>query len=352
MSPVVDVVIPVHSESRPVERAVSSITGSTAADVRITVICHGIDPAPVAERVRHPRVRVIQHVDGVASAAGPVNAGLAIADARYVSRLDSDDWFEPGAIDRWLQEAEKTDADVIIAPLRGESAEPLYAPLTRPFRHRRLDAVKDRLAYRTAPFGLIRRRTLEALDARYTPSLKVGEDLEIGLKLWFLSRRVDLAVHAPCYVVGADAADRTTEVTMPVADELEASARLLHLDWVLRLSRDEKLAVAVKLARIHVLGALAKRPTAGQWSSEDVGQLRSFLGELAGFSPTVLRPFSRSDRTLLERAGSAAVGEDLADAIAEHSASSAIDSVLSREWASNFSRESTFRRYVRYRLPR
>lgn len=352
MNPVVDVVVPVHSESRPVERAVSSITGSTDADVRVTVVCHGIDPASIAERVRHPRVRVIQHVDGVASAEGPVSAGLAIADARYVTRLDSDDWFEPGAIDAWLREAERTDADVVIAPLRWESADPLYSPLTRPFRHRRLNAVTDRLAYRTAPFGLIRRSTLDTLDARYTPSLKVGEDLEIGLKLWFLARRVDLAVHAPCYVVGADASDRTTEVTMPVAEELGATRRVLGLDWVLRLTPAEKHAIAVKLARIHVLGALSKRPSAGQWSAADLDCLRSLLAELSAFSPNVLRPFSRSDRRLLERAGSATTGEELAEALAEHSRSSATDRVLTRDWAANFSRESTFRRYVRYRLPR
>lgn len=352
MNPVVDVIVPVHSASRPVERAVGSVTGSTRADVRITVVCHGIDPAPIEERVRHASVRVISHVDGVASAAGPVNSGLALADARYVSRLDSDDWFEPGAIDAWLAAAEKHNSDVVIAPLRWGSAAPLHSPLTRPLKHTRLNAVKDRLAYRTAPFGLIRRDTLDLLGARYTPELKVGEDLEIGLQLWFLSHRVDVAVHSPCYVVGADATDRNTEVRLSVADELEATSRILERDWTSALSRADRHAIAVKLTRIHVLGALVKRPAPGDWSPDDLRALHAVLARLTRFDPGVFAPFSRADRALLECARSDVDVHTLVAAIHAQKSASRQDALLTRGWALNLERESTLRRYLRYRLPR
>lgn len=348
----VDVIIPVHNTSRPVERAVESVTAERLPGVRVTVVCHGVDPQAVGDRVRHRSVRVISHVDGVASAAGPMNAGLAQADADYVSRLDSDDWFERGALTRWLAHADASSADVVIAPLRPDRGKPLYAPLTRPFRHSRLDGVRDRLAYRTAPFGLIRREALDRLDAGYTPGLRVGEDLEIGLKLWFLAGRIDLAVDAGSYVVGDDQTDRTTETTMTVAEELGAAQRLVRQEWVHSLDASARRSIAVKILRIHVLAAALKRGGNHHWSTADLEDLARVSAELIELSPSVLRPFSRADSGLLRTLADRPSEAELGTAIRTHAEASRLDGTLSATIAGNFDRESTIRRYVRYRLPR
>jgi len=352
MRPFVDVVIPVHSAERPIERAVESATHGTGAEVRVTVVCHGLARSEIARRVADARVRVVQHDDGVASPAGPMNAGFALADAVYVSRLDSDDWFEPGALAAWMAVAQSTNADAVIAPIRWGEAPPHYAPLTRPFTHAKLDPVRDRVAYRTAPFGLLRRQTLTRLDARFTEGLVVGEDLEIGLKLWFLSHRVDLAVHAPSYVVGDDAMDRTTEVRRPLEHELAASQRVIQQEWLQRLSRGARRAIAIKIVRIHVLGALRARPTANLWADADIVYLGSLLDDLEKLAPGLLAVFTRAETQLISLLRDSPTQQQCETAISRFGSARGLDTLLTRNLLSNGDRESTLRRYLRYRLPR
>src|SRR5690606_14077459 len=130
-------------------------------------------------------------------------------------------------------------------------------PRTRPGRIRDLDLVQDRLAYRTAPLGLLRRQTLVDLDllsgtgeGPLTPGLATGEDVELSLRLAASGERIDYAVDLPPYVIGTGVAgglrvphepaaeiteqvvERTTHIRRPVADELAAHARLVDLRWV------------------------------------------------------------------------------------------------------------------------
>lgn len=352
MTPSVDVIIPVHSVSRPIERAVASVSSAHLGGGRIIVVCHGVDVDQIEARVGQPAVRVVSHTDGIASAAGPMNAGLAQSDAEYISRLDSDDWFDTDALRQWVKHAEASSPDVVIAPLRPDSGRPLYAPLTRPFRHARLDGVKDRLAYRTAPFGLIRRATIDRLDAHFTPGLRVGEDLEFGLKLWFLARRIDLAARAGCYVVGDDQWDRTTEASMTIAEELGAAGHLVQQEWVHSLPADARRSIAVKILRIHVLGAVLRRGPAHAWSATDLADVTRITADLVGMSPHVLRPFSRADARLLRIVADGSSSAELQNAVGTHSAAPRADTILSDSVSGTFDRESTLRRYARYRLPR
>jgi hypothetical protein len=265
-----------------------------------------------------------------------------------VSRLDSDDRFAPRAIDGWLESAQ-SGADVVIAPLSIGGAAPIHAPLTRPFRHRRLDPVRDRLAYRTAPFGLIRRRYLEALGVRYTPRLQVGEDLELGLALWNGSARVDFAHTAPPYIVEDDARERTTEVTRPLADELEASRRLLHLAWFEALPEPRRRAIVVKLARIHLLEAIRRRATS-TWDRDDREVLITTLAAFDRVGGHWRRPFSIAERAVLDAASDRAVtGIEFGELVSRRP--SRLESLLAPGISANLDRESTLRRRVRYQLP-
>src|SRR6478672_9704030 len=222
-APFLDVIVPVHSASRPVERAVRSVlTDAAAGEVRVSVIAHGIDPASV-DRVDDPRVRILAHVDGLRSAAGPMNAGLDAATADYVCRLDSDDVWEPGALDAWMSVLRAGEVDMLIPRLRVEGRPDDRNPLTRPWRRRRLDPVADRLLSRTAVFGPIRRSYLQATGARYAHGLEVGEDLLFGLRLYFGGGRIDALLSSPGLLVLDDAADRVTGAPRPVAGELRAT---------------------------------------------------------------------------------------------------------------------------------
>ena len=74
-TPLVDLVIAVHSTERPIERAVRSVLAHTDAPTRVTVAVHEVDPTGISDRLgdlaRDDRVRLLPYSDGLRSPAGP-----------------------------------------------------------------------------------------------------------------------------------------------------------------------------------------------------------------------------------------------------------------------------------------
>ena len=86
----------------------------------------------------------------------------------------------------------------------------------RRFHRGDLDPVRDRLAYRTAPLGLLKRETVERLGLRFPEGLPTGEDQAFSARLWFEGRGLRYAAGAPRYVVGADAVTRVSTTPRPL----------------------------------------------------------------------------------------------------------------------------------------
>ena len=115
--------------------------------------------------------------------------------------------------------AERPDAAIAQIRLQGQTLMP--NPLVRLGRRRRLDAARDRLFYRTAPLGLFRTARMRELGLRMLEGVRVGEDFEFGIRLWAQGGRIDLLRGAGAYVIGEDAAERTTLGVMTVSERLE-----------------------------------------------------------------------------------------------------------------------------------
>ncbi|WP_069385644.1 glycosyltransferase family A protein [Cellulosimicrobium cellulans] len=302
----VDVVIAVHSPERCVERAVGSVLYGTSSPVRVTVVAHDLDPAVVVGRLgglaRDARVRVVGFVDGVRSPAGPFNHGLDLASAAYTSVLGSDDLLEPGAVDSWLARARRDDADVVVARQRHGGGRPIRTPVTRPWRTRSLDAVRDRLAYRSAPLGLVSRSRFGGL--RFTSGVAVGEDVAYVAELWFGGARVSLD-RGPAYVVMDDAADRTTMEARSVDAELAYLD--VALDVASGLDAAQRTALATKLLRVHVFGVVHNRPEPSFWQMDARRDLAIAAAKILEAAPDAAAPLSRADHELLRAITDAAV---------------------------------------------
>lgn len=343
----VDVVVPVHSTARPIGRAVASaLDGAAPGEVRVVVVCHGvrsdaigalIDPAHL------PHCALVPFTDGVPSAAGPKNAGLAAATAPYVALLDSDDHYEPGALSAWLQHATRRSSDVLFPPVVTEHGVLVRSPRVRPRRTAGLDLVRDRLAYQTAHRGLVRRSLLKDAEIRMTPGLPVGEDLAFSTKLYAVAGRLDRAVDVPAYVLTTGRPDQVTGELRPVRTELAAAAGLLQEPWLHALPSASRRAIAVKVVRVHVLDAVLRRPRVEDWAAGDVAWLRDLLAGYRALAPGVLRPFSRADRALLDAVTTAATVDDLAAAARHRLAVRGADWVLTPRLRDNADRESTLR---------
>lgn len=274
--PSVDVVIAAHDPSRRVDRAVASALSGSDGEVRVTVVSHG-RPADDFAAVLGPhlgdaRVRVVEFSDGIRSPAGPFNHGIGLADAEYVSIMGSDDFLEDQAMVTWLAHARSQRTDYLMPVLRDQDGGAWRDPLTRPRRHDRLDLVRDRLAYRAAPLGLIRRSSIPS-PTPLTPGLETGEDIELGLLLCIVAERIDVGVGLPAYVIGGDAPQRVTLDTRSAAEEFRALACLSARAWITRLSLRQRRAVAIKLWRMNVIPAIVTR-AGTQWASADLAALK------------------------------------------------------------------------------
>lgn len=306
-SPLVDVVIATHSLRRQVERAVRSVLdGSGDLDVRVTLVCHGLAAEEVAGRLSpatrsDPRVRLIEHHDGLASPAGPFTAGLEAATAPWVSIMGSDDRLAPGALRSWLAVAARTGAEVVLAQVELDGRR-VATPPTRvrpgpsPRRTQGLDLVRDRLAYRSAPLGLLSRAAVARTGARLLPGAQTGEDLPFTTRL-YEGARVALATGTP-YLVGTDAGDRATAVPRPVAEELVGVAAVLADPWFRALPHDRRVAVATKLLRVHVFGTVLNRPEADWWTPAEREELARITGELLAAAAGA-GALSRADHDLI-----------------------------------------------------
>ncbi|WP_160317616.1 glycosyltransferase [Arthrobacter sp. RIT-PI-e] len=319
-------VIAVHSASRPIEEAVRSLLDGglrvgQVGGLRITVVCHNISEETIAARIPdHHRslVRFLELKDGIASPAGPLNHGLAHATGRYVGVMGSDDAVEGGSISGWASVAERHASDAVIAPERHADGRKIRTPVLRPGRRHRLDPIKDRLSYRTAPLGLIRRSELARLGLRFTPGLPTGDDQEFTSRLWFGGGRIDYARGAGHYVVGAAAADRVTFARRPVEAELEFATKLVEGDWFQGRSSADRRAIIVKLVRVHVFGLVQTRFDSGGWSADDRAELATLLSGLLKHAPSALDPLSVADhrlvRAILDPSVGAAGLQELASA--------------------------------------
>ncbi len=283
-----EIIIGVHSPSRPVERAVSSLL-ENQRDVLVTVIAHNLDTGVVTERLgplaSDRRVRVLELADGVRSPANAFNFGLDNAVGEFVGLLGSDDELAPGAVDSWLGLAEDHGADVVIAPIRRVESGAVPAPRVRPHRISGLDGDRDRLFERTAPLGLWRRGRFT--DLRFTEGLPRGVDQVFGLHLWFSGATVLFDPTSPPYREHDDQRDRVTKGGGPAIDDLSYLGAIEADPVFSSMSRAAKRAVAAKILRVHVIGSISTRIGAQGLDEADRRTFAEVWERLGGWAPGV-----------------------------------------------------------------
>lgn len=309
-SPDVDVVIPVHTPARPIRRAVSSVLDTTAA-VRVTVVAHNTDPEAISANLgdlgTRPEVRVVSLQDGIPSPAGPMNHGIALAEAPYFSVMGSDDELEPGALDSWLAVARSTGATTVIPRVRvDEAAEP--TPPRRRGRVRELDVDKDRLSYRCMPLGLIDRTRFP--DLRFTPGLESGEDLEFTAELWFTGAHIAYDRAGPAYVGHDDAVDRVTRTVRPLSADFAFLDIVAAKPWYRAASRSARRGFGVKNLRLHLMDAVASRLDAPGGIAAYRAELLDTAAAIERMSPGATALLCRADRKVLRELETSAPSAD------------------------------------------
>lgn len=374
MSQSIEVVIPVHDVQRPFKRAVSSALEQRAelsglgVELRVTVVLHNLgDAAPGVSAGGQSQagnefdgVTWLVCDDGVRSPAGPRNLALDESSATFLSFLDSDDYLEAGSLAAWWKAAQPDSASVVIAPLRTPEGSILPAPRIRPSKPAVLDPLKDGLSYRSVPYGLLRRSVLADIGFRYAEGLRTGEDIEATLRLWFRSRPVRYPYGAPAYHQTDDSgAGRVTSTLTNLADEFQWLERLLVSEWLQQAALSERRAVALKILRVHGIGALLRRGArAGAdgvqddalWNEAERSYWADISSRLYAFAGGSLPELSRRDAELTQAAAAAADVQSLRTAVERHRSAGRLGDLVPAAPAAILSRDSVLRHYLAERL--
>lgn len=354
-TPTLDVVIAVHDPRRDVGRAVASAISDPTPGIRVVVVCHGIRADSIAAQLPNAGpslLRVIEFADGIRSPAGPFNAGLDAAAADYVMVMGSDDFLEAGAVAAWRERARVDRPDVLIVEQRTQAGHLIPTPLVRPRRSRKLSTVRDRLFSRTAPLALMRRGLLDELGLRFSVGLATGEDIAFSSRLWAEARRIDLARHAPRYVIGSDAIERVSGGPVPILELLKPVLRTLDLEWVGKLDRPVARSLGIKLLRVHLLTTVLMHPDAADWNDEARASLSEVLHGIDSLVPNSSVALPRADQRLLHSLRDVTGSDAIARAIGSRQAASRWDSIMPSNLLRAFDRESTPTRYFTYALDR
>lgn len=368
MSQSIEVVIPVHETSRPLERGLRSVLAQRAdlaeqgVVLRATIACHNIPVEAVqgsvpAASAADDAVTWLGHDDGTRSPAGPRNAALDRSSATFLSFLDSDDYLEAGALAAWWKVAAVRGAAAVIAPLRTPEGTILRSPRIRPSKPAVLDAVRDGLAYRSVPYGLLRRESLLACGFRYAEGIAIGEDLEAALRLWFRGGRITYPYSAPAYhQTDASGEGRVTSAVRPMAEEFLWLDALVQTPWLLAAPIAERAAIALKLFRVHGVGALVRRgslpgsPAAPPWSGADRAAWAKVQTQLLNLAGGSLPALSRRDAALGRAAAVASDESQLRAAVVSYSRAGRLGELATDNPWSVFSADSVLRHYVAERL--
>lgn len=281
------VVIACNNPHRPLARAVASVLEGNAG-ATVMVVAHNTDlqelknsvPARYRDQIQWESCQ-----DGVKSSASPYNAGLAACRTPWVAILGSDDEFAPGAVASWQAIARKTGAAMVITrSLLGEKQAITRTPVRRPLPHKLADFVKDRLAYRSAPLGLMHLPTVRRLGVRFAPGVPVGSDIPFSVQL-FLQAPVAIQRSGPGYLIREDATDRVTYSPRPVKIQLEHVDALLDAPWLARVTPAQRHHIAIKTLRSHLFGLLYSRPDPAWWDAIERKDLADYTRKVLDFSP-------------------------------------------------------------------
>lgn len=291
LAPSIDVVIPVHTTTRPIRRAVSSVLAAQNPGVRALVVCHNIDASEIATNLHgidDERLVLMEHRDGIRSPAGPLNAGVRAAEADYVAFLGSDDEFGTSVLDSWS--AELRGQQLHIGQLIAENGTRIFAPAPRAGRFEHLDPVKDLLNYRTAPVGALVARALLTSSASpgFIEGVRTGEDIALGAFLWNTAQSITYSRYSDGYRIREDEHDRVSTESPALAVLLAPIVGLLAEPWLAGISGRARAALSAKLIRYQLLEPCRELARADRLHEADLREAVRVLTAWVEFSPRSL----------------------------------------------------------------
>jgi glycosyltransferase involved in cell wall biosynthesis len=200
----VTVVVPVFNTMPYLTETLDSLVSQSIGPDRMHVVAvdDGSDDGSGEELERyaaaHPGLFTVLHQPNSGGPAGPCNAGLDVAQGRYVFFLGSDDYLGEEALERMVDRADEWGSDVLCGRMVGVNDRYVSQRLYRedaedvPFPG-------ELLPYALSNTKLFRRALLEQHGIRYALDLRVGSDQPFTVEALHHAKRVSVLADYTCY---------------------------------------------------------------------------------------------------------------------------------------------------------
>ncbi len=114
----VSVVMAVYNAEKYLSKALDTVIAQTLKEIEIICVDDGSTDRSLMileeYRKKDNRIKVLRHLEKTDGAAAARNLGMAEASGKYLSFLDSDDFFEPDMLEKAYYKAEEDNSEVVV----------------------------------------------------------------------------------------------------------------------------------------------------------------------------------------------------------------------------------------------
>jgi poly(ribitol-phosphate) beta-N-acetylglucosaminyltransferase len=199
----VSVVIPMFNAGANLEDCLDSLLDQTLERERFEVLIlddgstDGSDVRADEWAKRHPELITVHHLAASGGPAHPRNVGIERSSGRYIQFLDSDDSLGPRALERLLEVADESDADIVLPKLSCNFRGVHHPIFRKTVTHRTLADYP--LMQNANVSKLVRREFLFANNVRFPEGPQYIEDTTFCLLAYAHAKSVAVVGDTACY---------------------------------------------------------------------------------------------------------------------------------------------------------
>lgn len=258
------IIIPVYNRESTIEQTIESIENQTIKDFEILTVDDGSSDnsknviKKLMEKYRNIRY-IYQENAGVSSAR---NTGIKNAKTKYISFLDSDDFYEEKFVEKMLNKIEENNSDIVCCGYYKKNNNDKRKVRTL-FRKKRvlLNYILGNNKFHTSSF-VFKREFIINNNIYFDSELSWGEDIYFFVKAMSKTEKINLVNdYLSTYITGEDENALSAFTLKKIYDDKKFVNKIIG-DPEIRLKKKEKEALInnryVSLLVYRLLEALSK----------------------------------------------------------------------------------------------
>lgn len=155
MKPDVTIIVPAYNAERHIRPCLNSLIGQSLHNIEIIIVDDGSTDytGRIADMYAEQNSRIIAVHQENAGQGFARNAGLAIANGKYIGFVDSDDWVDSSMFEELFNLAEESNVEAVFSGFKVVSNESVCRTVVNPFAGKLLKAEEELFGYRKYLYG-------------------------------------------------------------------------------------------------------------------------------------------------------------------------------------------------------